>query len=95
MEEGEHELCLAGALLELREKPPLQVQMQLLEEMQDMEALVAEVVLVAMEAEVILVQILADQEQMEVLVEREVMGAVAEEGAEVGLFIVTPQEQEM
>ena len=48
MAEGEHELCLAEPMLELEEETPLQVQVQLMEEMQDMEALGAAEVLEAM-----------------------------------------------
>ena len=45
MEEEEHELCLVEPTLELMEETPLQVQGQVMEEMQDMEALAAEEVL--------------------------------------------------
>ena len=41
--EGEQKLCLAEPTLELLENLLLQVQTQLLEEMQDLEALAAEV----------------------------------------------------
>ena len=47
MGEGEQRLCLVEPPLELMEETPLQVQMQLLEEMQDMEALVVEEVMEA------------------------------------------------
>ena len=45
MEEGEQRLCLVEPTLELTEKIPLQVQMQLLEKMEGGEALAAEAVL--------------------------------------------------
>ena len=45
MEEGEQKLCLVEPTLELGEETPLQVQMQLLEKMEDGEALEAEEVL--------------------------------------------------
>ena len=45
MEEGEQKLCLVEPTLELAEKAPLKVQMQLLEEMEGGEALAAEEVL--------------------------------------------------
>ena len=40
--EGEHKLCLVEPTLELAEKTPLQVQVQLLEKMEGGEALEAE-----------------------------------------------------
>ena len=42
MGEGEQKLCLVEPTLELGEETPLQVQMQLMEAMEDGEALVAE-----------------------------------------------------
>lgn len=42
MGEGEHKLCLVEPTLERMEKVPLQVQVQLLEAMEDMEALEVE-----------------------------------------------------
>ena len=45
MEVGEQKLCLVEPTLELVEKTPLQVQMQLLENKEGGEALAAEVVL--------------------------------------------------
>lgn len=42
MEEGEQKVCLAEVPLELAEETALQVQVQLLEEMQVLEALEAE-----------------------------------------------------
>ena len=44
MEEGEQKLCLVEPTLELTEKTPLQVQLQLLEKMEGGEALAAEAV---------------------------------------------------
>ena len=41
MEEGEHKLCLVEVLGELGEETPLQVQLQLLELVEDREALEA------------------------------------------------------
>ena len=41
MEEGEHKLCLAEVQLHLGEETPLQVQMQVLELVEDKEALEA------------------------------------------------------
>ena len=105
MEEGEHELCLVEPLLGLVEETPLQVQMQLMEEMQGMEVLAAGEVLEEMVERVgvippLLLQILImllplNQEQMEVSVEREVMEAVAEEGVKGGGFLTALQEQEV
>ena len=45
MGEGEQKLCLVELTLELMEEMPLQVQVQLLEKMEDGEALAAEVAL--------------------------------------------------
>ena len=95
MGEGGHGLCLVGGPLELAEKMLLQVQMQLLEEMQDMEALAAEVALVVMEEAVGLILNLLNQEQMEVSVEREVMEEEAEEAAMEGIVLGAFQEQEV
>ena len=95
MEEGEQKLCLAEPPLELGEKMLLQVQVQLLEEMQDMEALEAEEEGEALVGSVIMSQvILLDQEQLEVKAEREVMGAVVEQEAQEGLVLVALREQE-
>lgn len=58
MGEGEQKLCLVEPTLGLTEKAPLQVQMQLLEKMEDGEALAAEVVLEDMAEMVMLVQML-------------------------------------
>ena len=55
MVEGEQKLCLVEPTLELTEKAPLQVQMQLMEKMEGGEALAAEVVLEALAAMVMLV----------------------------------------
>lgn len=76
--EGEQKLCLAEPTLEIREKMLLQVQMLLLEEMQDLEALEAEADAEGMVGTVIIQALPIDQEQMEAAVEREVMEAVAE-----------------
>ena len=94
--EEEQKLCLAEALLELMEIGLLQVQMQLLEEMQDLEALEAEVEAEATEVMVIMFQVfLLDQQQMEVKAEREVMEAVAEEGATEDGLLIALREQEV
>ena len=44
MEEGEHKLCLVEPTLELMEEMVMQVQMELLELVEDREALAAEAV---------------------------------------------------
>ena len=80
MEEGEQRLCLVEPTLELTEKTPLQVQMQLMEKMEGGEALAAEVVLgdkVAQSATNI--PLLPSQQEMEVMVELVVMEAEAAE----------------
>ena len=82
MEEGERKLCLAEPPLELKEETPLQVQMQILELVEDREALAAEVVLEE-EAEWDTFRPIPsnlDQEQMEVLVGLAVMEAAVEQG---------------
>ena len=67
MEEGEQKLCLVEPTLELEEKTPLQVQMQLLEKMEGGEALAAEVVLEAAAAELVLqLPLILIQQGMEV-----------------------------
>ena len=85
MEEGEHKLCLAEPLLEQMEEKPLQVQVQLLEEVEDREALEAEEEEGALVEGVglielipLLILITINQEQMEAAVEREVMVAAVE-----------------
>ena len=94
MEEGERKLCLAEPTLELTEETPLQVQMQLLEEMQDMEALEVEVELADSE-ETVLYSLLIVQQQKEVMVELEVMEAEVEvEGVEGALVIIAAIQQE-
>ena len=94
--EGEQKLCLAEPTLELLENLLLQVQTQLLEEMQDLEALAAEVEVEALVERGGGIQVvLLNQEQMEATVEREVMEAVAEEGATEGELLVALQEQEV
>ena len=80
MEEGEQKLCLVELTLELTEKAPLKVQMQLLEKMEGGEALAAEVVQEVLVEEVILTHLpllvlVINQEQMEAVVVREVMEA--------------------
>ena len=55
MEEGEQKLCLVEPTLGLTEKVPLQVQVQVMEEMEGGEALAAEVVLEVMAEMVMLV----------------------------------------
>ena len=93
--EGEQKLCLVELTLELMEKKPLQVQMQLLEEMQDMEALEAEGVLEGEVEEVIglILPLAIDQEQMEAEVELVVMEAVAAEAELGGLLLKALQER--
>ena len=101
MVEGEHELCLVEPPLELGEEMPLQVQVQLLEEMQDMEALAAEGA--AEEGAVtdmawLGLLLLLVQQQMEVSAELEAMeAAAAVEGMEatLGLLVAIVQEQEI
>lgn len=95
--EEEQKLCLAEPTLELLEKLLLQVQTQLLEEMQDLEALAAEVVQEATVEVVCMQQHLLNlnQEEREATVEREVMEAVAEEGAKEGEVVAALQEQEV
>ena len=97
MEEGEQKVCLAEPTLELMEEKPLQVQVQLMEEMQDMEALAAEEVLEAKVEVVIIIslKILKHQEQMEAAEEREVMGAVAVEEEEEVALLLPLQELEV
>ena len=78
MEEGEQRLCLAEPTLELVEKTPLQVQMQLQEKMEDGEALAAEVVLEVLAAQSAAnILLLPSQQEMEATAEREVMEAAA------------------
>ena len=95
--EGEQKLCLAEVLLELTEKVPLQVQMQLLEEMEHREALAAVAVL---EEEVeahtkTLIILFLIQEEMEASVQQEVMEEVAAKAAAeapLGLLAAIVQE---
>ena len=97
MVEGEQKLCLAEPPLELMERVPLKVQMQLLEEMQDMEASVVEEAAEALVERVILIHllliilVLIDQEQMEAAAEREAMEAAVEQGALEGGFLTAIQ----
>ena len=95
MEEGEQKLCLVEPIMELTEKTPLQVQMQLLEKMEALEALGAEEGAEAMVEMVGIVQIILHQEQMEVAVELVVMEAVAEQGAKEGMLLTALQQQEV
>ena len=92
MVEGEQKLCLAEPTLELMENILLQIQMQLMEEMEALEVLAAEV---EKEAKVEMVIIPLVKEQMEVSAELVVMGAEAEEGALAGEVRVVRQEQEI
>ena len=96
MEEGEHKLCLVEPLLELGEERLLQIQMQLLEEVEDREALAAEVVAEDTEevATFLPIPLFIDQEEMEATAELEAMEAAAvEEGVE-GAFLVISLVQE-
>lgn len=94
--EGEQKLCLAEPTLEVMEETPPQVQTQLLEEMQVLEALAAEAEVEALVERVGIIQmVLLNQEGMEATVEREVMEAVAEEGATEGELLIALQEQEV
>ena len=77
MEEGGRKLCLVVVLLELGEETPLQVQVQLTEEMEHREALEAGEDVEELEEPVLYLLILVQQE-MEVAVE-----LVAMEAAEV------------
>lgn len=89
--EGEQKLCLAEPTLEIGEETPPQVQTQLLEEMQDLEALAAEVEVEALVEGVILL----NQEEMEVTVELVVMEAAVEREVLEGMMLVPLQEQEV
>ena len=81
MEEGEQKGCLVEPKLEKKEEMPLQVQMQLLEAMEGMEALEAVAEQEEAGATVIIEQLLSNQEQLEALVVQEVMeAAAAQEG---------------
>lgn len=95
MGEGEQKLCLVEPTLELTEKEPLKVQVQLLEEMEGGEALEAEEDVEALVDMVFLVHLPLNQEQMEATVEREVMEAAAEQGEEEGMLLITLQGQEV
>ena len=95
MEEGEQKLCLVEPTLELAEKAPLQVQVQLLEEMEGGEALAAEEGVVALVEWVGLVHLVVSQEQMQVMEGREVMEAVAEQVALEGRLLIVLQGQEV
>ena len=89
MEEGEQKVCLVEVPLERMEEMLMQVQMQLLEEREDREALAAEVVL-GEEVEIAncLTPLLLIQVEMGDTAEREVMEAAAAQGVlEDGLLI--------
>ena len=91
MVEGERKLCLVGVLLELMEDTPLQVQMQLMEEMEHKEALEA-----GEEAEALVEVVppsLILQQEMEVLAELVVMEAAAGEDTMEGWLILALPEQ--
>ena len=98
MVEEERKLCLVGVPLELTEETPLQVQMQLLEEMEDREALAAEVVLEVMADTVLCLPLILIQQKMEVSAELVVMEAAAavedREGASM-LVAAIIQEREV
>ena len=98
MEEGERKLCLVELPLELGEKTPLQVQMELMEEMEDREALAAEVVLEVMADTVLCLPLILIQQKMEVSAELVVMEAAAavedREGASM-LVAAIIQEREV
>ena len=82
--------------MEIVEEVLLQVQVQLLEEMQDMEALAAEAVLEAVAEVVILIhQVLPDLEATAATVEREVMEAAVEQGVLEGGLLIALQGQEV
>ena len=91
MAEEEQELCLAEPTLEIREETPLQVQVQVMEEMQDMEALEAEEVL---EVEVEAATLIIIQVEMEATVELVVMEAAAEVAEKEEAFLGTEIIQE-
>ena len=78
MEEGEQKVCLAEPTLELGEKTPLQVQMQLTEKMEGGEALEAEAAVEEREAQSATnILLLPSQQEMEAAVELVVMEAAA------------------
>ena len=93
--EGEQKLCLVEPTLELGEKTLLQVQMQLMEEMEDGEALAAEAVLEEVEELVLHLPLLFIQQEMEVAAELVVMEAeVDAEAVEGALCLVATILQE-
>ena len=99
MEEGEQKLCLVEPTLELMEKTPLQIHLQLVEKMEGGEALAAEegaeaMVEMAMIIHLLLL-LLTDQEQMQLSVELEVMVEAAEQEALEGIVMTTLQEREV
>ena len=93
MEEGEQKLCLVEPTLELTEEMEVQVQLQLLELMEDGEALEAEEGAEARVDGVVILEV--RQEQMQVLVELVVMEAAAEQGEKEDVLIEALQEQEV
>ena len=95
MEEVEQKLCLVEPTLELTEKAPLKVQVQLLEEMEGGEALAAEEEAEALVELVGLMVLVISQEQMQVLVELVVMEAAVEQGALEDRLLMTLQGQEV
>ena len=95
MVEGEQKLCLVEPTLELGEKTLLQVQMQLMEEMEDGEALAEEAVLEEVEELVLHLPLLFIQQEMEVAAELVVMEAeVDAEAVEGALCLVATILQE-
>ena len=100
MVEGEQKLCLVEPTLELVEEVPLQVQVQLLEEMQGGEALEAEEGVEALVERVILIHLpllvlVINQQQMQVMAELVVMEAVAEQGEKEDVLLIALQGQEV
>ena len=102
MGEGAQKLCLVEPTLELMEKVPLKVQVQLLEEMEGGEALAAEEDAEALVEGVGVIQMFLlllintiNQEQMEAVVELVVMEAVVEQGALEGGLVIALQGQEV
>ena len=98
--EGEQKLCLVEPTLELVEEVPLQVQVQLLEEMQGGEALEAEEGVEALVERVILIHLpllvlVINQQQMQVMAELVVMEAVAEQGEKEDVLLIALQGQEV
>lgn len=95
MEEEGQKVCLVEVPLEIGEKMPLQIQMQLLEEMQDLEALEAEAGAEAEVEKVIFLVLVANQQEMVAKVGLVVMEVVAGAEEREGTVLITMQEQEM